>query len=57
VGPLGQVLAKAGTTGDELISARIDLDQMTPARRRWDFFGRRHPEHYGLVTQPIRKAP
>jgi N-carbamoyl-D-amino-acid hydrolase len=56
VGPLGQVLAKAGTTGDELIAARIDLDQMTPARKRWDFFGRRHPEHYGLITQPIRKA-
>jgi N-carbamoyl-D-amino-acid hydrolase len=55
VSPLGQVLARAATTGDELISARIDLDQMVPARKRWDFFGRRHPEHYGLVTQPIRK--
>ena len=54
VNPLGQVLAKAATTGDELIAARIDLDRMMPARKRWDFFGRRHPEHYGRSTQPIR---
>ena len=52
VSPMGQVLAKAATTGDELIAARIDLDQMVPARKRWDFLGRRHPEHYGLLTQP-----
>jgi len=56
VSPLGQVLAKAGGTGDELIAARIDLDLMTPARQRWNFFGRRHPEHYGLITQPVRAA-
>ena len=56
VSPLGQVLAKAGSTGDELIAARIDLDAMTPARKRWNFFGRRHPEHYGLITQPVRPA-
>ena len=46
VSPLGQVLAKAASTGDELIAARIDLDHMTPARKRWDFFGRRHPEYW-----------
>ncbi|HEU4366795.1 MAG TPA: nitrilase-related carbon-nitrogen hydrolase [Methylomirabilota bacterium] len=56
VGPLGQVLAKAATTGDELVSARIDLDWMTPARKRWDFFSRRHPQHYGLITQPVEKS-
>ena len=28
VNPMGQVVAKAATTGDELIAARIDLDQM-----------------------------
>ena len=55
VSPLGQVLAKAATTGDELIAARIDLDHMVPARKRWDFLGRRHPEHYGLVTEPVRR--
>jgi len=29
---------------------------MIPVRKRWNFFGRRHPEHYGLVTQPIRRS-
>ena len=57
VGPLGQVLAKAATTGDELIAARIDLDWMTPARKRWDFYSRRHPQYYGLLTEPVRPRP
>jgi N-carbamoyl-D-amino-acid hydrolase len=51
VNPLGEVVAKASTTGDELVAARIDLDQMIPARKRWNFFGRRHPEHYGLLVE------
>jgi len=57
VSPLGEVLAKAATTGDELVAARVDLDTMLPARKRWNFFGRRHPEHYGLLTQPVRHEP
>jgi len=57
VSPMGQVLAKAATTGDELIAARIDLEAMTPARKRWDFLARRHPEHYGLLTQPTPRSP
>jgi predicted amidohydrolase len=56
VGPLGQVLARAATTGDELVAARIDLDWMTPARKRWDFFSRRHPQHYGPITQPVPRS-
>lgn len=52
VSPLGEVLAKAATTGDELVTARIDLDQAIPARKRWNFFGRRRPEFYGLITAP-----
>jgi len=53
VSPQGQVLARAATTGDELVVARIDLDQMTPVRRRWNFLGRRQPQHYGLLLQPV----
>jgi len=56
VSPMGQVLAKAATTGDELIAARIDLETMAPARKRWDFLARRHPEHYGLLTQPTQRG-
>ena len=52
IDPLGQVIAKAQTNEDELIAARIDLDAMLPVRKRWNFFARRHPEHYGLVTAP-----
>jgi predicted amidohydrolase len=51
--PMGQVIAKAATSADELVAARIDLDQMLPARKRWNFLGRRHPEHYGLLTAPV----
>jgi predicted amidohydrolase len=54
IDPLGQVIAKAQTNEDELIAARIDLDAMLPVRKRWNFFARRHPEHYGLVTEPKR---
>src|SRR5207245_4871483 len=39
INPLGQVLAKAATTGDELVVARIDLDQMAPVRKRWHCLG------------------
>lgn len=53
INPLGQVLAKAATTGDELVVARIDLDQMVPVRKRWNFLGRRQPQHYGFVLQPV----
>jgi predicted amidohydrolase len=52
VNPLGEVVARASTTGDELVAARIDLDQMLPARKRWNFFGRRRPQHYGVITAP-----
>jgi N-carbamoyl-D-amino-acid hydrolase len=54
IDPLGQVIAKAQTTGDELITARLDLDTMIPVRKRWNFFARRHPEHYGSVAAPRR---
>lgn len=56
VNPHGQVIALASTTGDELVTARIDLDWALPARERWNFYARRHPQHYGLLTEPVRVA-
>jgi predicted amidohydrolase len=56
VDPLGEIVAKASTSADELVAARIDLDVMVPARKRWNFFGRRHPEHYGLLTRPVSSS-
>ena len=53
IDPLGQVIAKAATTGDELIVSRIDLDQAHPVRKRWNFLGRRQPQHYGPLLQPV----
>jgi predicted amidohydrolase len=53
VDPLGEIVAKASTSADELLAARIDLDVMVPTRKRWNFFGRRRPEHYGLLTRPV----
>jgi N-carbamoyl-D-amino-acid hydrolase len=53
ISPQGQVLARAATTGDELVTCRIDLDQMTPVRKRWNFLGRRQPQHYGTLLQPV----
>jgi len=53
ISPQGQVLAKAATTGDELVVARIDLDTMGPLRARWNFLGRRQPQHYGTLLQPV----
>jgi hypothetical protein len=47
------VLTKAATTGDELIVATVDLDQMAPVRKRWNFLGRRQPQHYGILLQPV----
>ena len=53
INPLGQVLAKAATTGDELIVSRIDLDQAEPVRKRWNFLGRRQPQHYAPLLDPV----
>src|SRR3989442_2058435 len=53
INPLGQIVAKATTTRDQLIAARIDLDQMTPVRKRWNFLGRRQPQHYQTLLQPV----
>jgi N-carbamoyl-D-amino-acid hydrolase len=53
VNPLGQVMAQATTTGDELVLARVDLDQMAPVRKRWNFLGRRQPQHYAAMLTPV----
>jgi len=53
INPLGQIIAKVTTTGDELIAARIDLDAMTPVRKRWNFLGRRQPQHYATLLTPV----
>jgi predicted amidohydrolase len=55
INPQGQIIAKASTTGDELVTALIDLDQMTPVRKRWNFLGRRQPQHYGPLLERVKE--
>jgi len=53
IDPQGQIVAKASTNGDELVTARVDLDRMTPVRKRWNFLGRRQPQHYEILLTPV----
>jgi N-carbamoyl-D-amino-acid hydrolase len=54
IDPQGQVIACASTQCDELVTARLDLGQIESMRRRWNFYGRRHPEQYALLTEPVK---
>jgi predicted amidohydrolase len=54
IDPQGEVIAKGSSNGDELVAARINLDQIIPMRKRWNFYGRRRPEYYGLITEPVK---
>ena len=49
--PSGDVVAVAATTGDEVVTARIDLDVARSYRAGVRNLARnRRPEHYGPVT-------
>ncbi len=51
VAPSGQIVAQAFTTGDELISARCDLDWCERyTKTLFDFDRYRRPEVYGRIT-------
>jgi predicted amidohydrolase len=52
VAPSGQIVAMASTTGDELISARCDLDMGTLYKRTiFDFARHREPSQYKLIVE------
>jgi len=53
VAPTGEILAKAATLCDEVITARLDLDRCTEIRANiFDFAQHREPQTYGLLTAP-----
>ncbi|MEQ9123486.1 MAG: nitrilase-related carbon-nitrogen hydrolase, partial [Alphaproteobacteria bacterium] len=53
VAPTGEIVAKAATLGDEVITAKIDLDRCGEIRRNvFDFALHREPGDYGLITAP-----
>jgi predicted amidohydrolase len=52
VAPSGQIVAMASTTGDELITAKCDLDMGTLYKRTiFDFARHREPSQYGLIVE------
>ncbi len=52
IAPSGQIVAQAITTGDELITARCDLDMCARYKETlFDFARYRRPEMYGLITE------
>jgi len=59
IAPSGQIIAQAITTGDELVSARIDLDFCRFYKGLlFDFRRYRMPQHYGeITTLPIVTVP
>jgi N-carbamoylputrescine amidase len=52
VGPMGQVMARAGDQADEIMYADLDLAQLVEARRMWPMFRDRRPEAYGRISAP-----
>jgi len=51
VAPSGEIVALASSNGDEIITARCDLEQVRYSRRTmFNFAEHRRPEHYGLIT-------
>lgn len=51
IAPSGEIVAMASTDGDEVITARVDLDQCTSYKTNiFDFKAHRRPEHYQSIA-------
>jgi predicted amidohydrolase len=58
VAPTGEIVARAETDGDELVSATIDLDDCTFYKRGlFDFATYRRPEVYGSICRLVEAVP
>jgi N-carbamoyl-D-amino-acid hydrolase len=58
VAPSGEILALAETVGDELVVARIDLDDTRFNKTTiFNFAAHRRIEHYGLITARTEAVP
>jgi predicted amidohydrolase len=51
VGPRGNVIARGGDQGDEIVMANLDLSEIAQAREEWRFLHDRRPELYGRVAE------
>lgn len=52
IDPIGQVIAQAGETDDEVLVADLDLARVEEVRRVWPFFRDRRPDAYGRLVEP-----
>jgi len=58
IAPSGEIVAQAATLGDELISARCDLDLTRPYKDTiFNFARHRRPEHYRLIVDRVGAEP
>ena len=51
IAPTGQVIAKARSEGDELVTATIDMDDITALKKKWNLLADRRPELYQRLTR------
>ncbi len=58
VAPTGEVVARAATSGDEVITAEVDLDRCLEIRANiFNFAEHREPQDYTLITAPKPAKP
>jgi hypothetical protein len=58
IAPSGEIVAQAATLGDELITARCDLDLTRPYKDTiFNFARHRRPEHYRLIVDRVGAEP
>ncbi|MBU6327128.1 MAG: acyltransferase, partial [Verrucomicrobia bacterium] len=55
VNPYGQVVAKAGTTGEEILLHDVDFAEVEHFRRIWPFFRDRRIDTYGDLLKRWRQ--
>lgn len=53
VDPRGSIVAEAGTQGPELLTAAIDLDDVTAARAKFPWWRDRRPDLYGPLVRAL----
>ncbi|TNC72603.1 N-carbamoylputrescine amidase [Rubellimicrobium roseum] len=49
-GPSGEIIAKGSRDGEEIVLARLDLDEAAVMRRGWGLFRDRRPDLYGRLA-------
>ncbi len=49
--PRGQIVAQASRENDEVLTADLDLDQISEVRKTWQFFRDRRPDQYEALVK------